>query len=258
MPASLQDSLSEWTLIGGKEGLQTPSPDTSSATIDHLPIPPASLRSGADLTRVSSEPVTNTLEQVLDLHTSKRMKPSFSASRYRKPKMGVSIPSQQRWLSYWSQVLLGNGPLSLRLFSTGDHLEQEIHREPQFTKVKLTKLTVRMRDLSGMQPCLVQVANIVITSTGRGREPSESTTGRLWASLARYRDGLVDELECWEKEFLTSPDAMRNSPFRNDKWDKAKMVHSFAKMGVSNIESARRAESVCIVAFYFHLPNASS
>ena len=100
VPASLQDSLSEWTLIGEKEGLQTPSSDTSSDLPDHLSILLASLPSGADLTQISSEPVENTLEQVLDLHTFKRMKPSLSPSRYRKPKMGASIPSQQRWSPY--------------------------------------------------------------------------------------------------------------------------------------------------------------
>ena len=70
---------------------------------------------------------------------------------------------------------------------------------------------------------------------------SESTTGRLWASLARYNDQLVDELEQWEKE---SRSPAESSPFKNDRWDKAKMIRSFAQMGISDIQPAQQGESV--------------
>ncbi|KAG6379716.1 hypothetical protein JVT61DRAFT_10247 [Boletus reticuloceps] len=109
--------------------------------------------------------------------------------------MGVSIPSQQRWLFYWSQVLAGKGPPSLRLFQPNDHPERQqdlLEQSPQITKVKLTKLTVRMREPAGIQPHLVQAASVAITSAGKGRAMSESTTGKLWACLARYNDRLVD------------------------------------------------------------------
>lgn len=258
IPTSLSDSFSEWSLIGNKEGLQTPSGDPSTelpATTDRLPVHLVSVPSGADLSRVSSEPMANTLEKVLDLHTSRRMRPSLHASRYKKPKMGVSIPSQQRWLFYWSQVLVGKGPPSLQPFPANVCLEnQETRTPPHFTKVKLTKLTIRMHELSRMQPHLVQAASVVITSTGKGRAVNQSTAGRLWASLARYSDRLADELEHREKESRSLPGAVETNPFRNDRWDKAKMIRSFAQMGISDIQPAQEGRSVRTIASYFNLP----
>ena len=247
IPSSLRD---DWSLIGDREGLQTPSEDTSvvlSATIDR----PASVPSGADLSQVSSEPVVDTLEKVLHLHTSRRMKPSLHPSRHhpdvpKKPKMGVSIPSQQRWLSYWSQVLGGKGPPPLRSFPAKDETLLD-----KTTKVKLTKLTIRMREPSRIQPHLVQAASAVITTAGKGRAMSESTTGRLWASLARYSDRLVDELEHWEKQSRGPAGAMRSSPFKNDRWDKTKMIRSFAHLGMSDIEPTQESESVCTSTSHF-------
>ncbi|KAG8216489.1 hypothetical protein J3R82DRAFT_6601 [Butyriboletus roseoflavus] len=249
IPSALHDSFSEWSLIGNKEGLQTPSTDTSTvlpATLDH----PASVPSGADLFRVSSEPTVSTLEKVLDLHTSRRMKPSLHPSRShpdvplaKKPKMGISIPSQQRWLFYWSQVLDGKGPPSSRLFLGKDHSETLLDRTPQITKIKLTELAIRMYEPSRIQPHLVQAASVVITGAGKGRGVNESTTGRLWVSLARYSNRLVNELEHWETESRSPAGAMQTSPFRSDRWDKAKMIRSFAQMGVSDIQPSRESDS---------------
>ena len=225
-----------------------------SATIDRLPVRPASVPSGADLSRVSSEPAANTLEKVLDLHTSRRMKSSLYPSRYQKPKMGVSIPSQQRWLAYWSQILVGKGPPSLQLLPEKVRLENQenlLNKTPQTIKVKLTKLTIRMREPSRMQPHLVQAASVVITSAGKGRGVGQETTGRLWASLARYSDRLVDELEHWEKESHNSAGTIQTNPFRNDRWDKAKMICSFAQMGISDIQPAQEGESVCAITSHF-------
>lgn len=254
IPSSLHDSFSEWSLIGDKEGLQTPSTDMTTvlpATADR----PVSVPFGTDLSRVSSEPMANTLEKVLDLHTSRRMKSSLHPSRYhpdvplaKKPKMGVSIPSQQRWLFYWSQVLDGRGPPSLRLSLGKDHPENQetlFNKTPQIAKVKLTKLTIRMREPSGMQPHLVQAASVVITSAGKGRAVNESTTGMLWASLARYGDRLVNELGHWEKESRSSVGAIQTSPFRDHRWDKSKMIRSFAQMGTSDIPPTQEADNVC-------------
>lgn len=260
IPSTLHNSFSEWLLIGDKEGLQTPSTDTPTvltATIDR----PASVPSRADLSRVSSEPMVGTLEKILDLHTSRRMKPSLHPLGYhpgvplaKKPKMGVSIPSQRRWLFYWSQFLDGKGPLSLRLSLGEDHLgNQETlpNKTPQITKVKLIKLTIRMHEPSMIQPHLVQAASVLITRAGKGRAVDESTTGRLWASLARYSDRLIDELEHWEKESRSPAGAAQTSPFRNDRWDKSKMIRSFAQMGMSDIPPTQEAESVC----NYHSPN---
>lgn len=257
-PSSLLDNFSDWSLIGDKEGLQTPSPNTSMvlpSISDRSPIRPASPSLGADLSRVSSEPTANQLEKVLNLHTSRRMKPSrYHPDAQKRPKMGVSIPSQQRWLFYWSQILAGKGPPPLRP-SSAEGLPEEtlLDKTPQITKVKLTKLTIRMREPPKIQPHLAQAASVVITTAGKGRAVSESANGRLWACLARYSDHLVDELERWEKESHGSNGATQSSPFKNDQWDKAKMIRSFAQIGISEIQPAQQGERVCTITSHFYL-----
>lgn len=259
LPTSLCDRISEWSLIGDNEGLQTPSANTCiefPVTTDRLPAGSVSVPSGADLSRVSSEPATNTLEKVLDLHASRRMKPSLHHSRYQKPKMGVSIPSQQRWLSYWSQILAGKGPSSLRLSPANEGLgdqERVLHETSQSPKVRLTKLTVRMGEPSRMQPHFVQAASAVITSTGKRRAVGESTVGRLWASVARYSDRLIDELEHWENESRSSGGITETSPFRTDRLDKVKMIRSFAQMSISDIQPAQEGDSVCTITPLYDL-----
>ncbi|KAI9460796.1 hypothetical protein HD554DRAFT_2132406 [Boletus coccyginus] len=257
MLRSLHDSFSDWSLIGDKEGLQTPSEDSPtvlSATMGRSPVHPASAPASADLSRVSSEPAVNTLEKVLNHHASRRMKPSRDHPDIpKKTRMGVSIPSQQRWLLYWSQVLGGKGPPSLRPFPANDHPEHQ-DTTPKITKLKLTKLTIRMREPSRIQPHLVQAASAVITSAGKGRAASEFTTGRLWASLARYSDQLVDELEHWEKESRNPAGAIGSSFFKNDRWDKAKMIRSFAQMGISAIQPSQQGESSRPVLTYVLRP----
>ncbi|KIK95539.1 hypothetical protein PAXRUDRAFT_374828 [Paxillus rubicundulus Ve08.2h10] len=254
----------EWSILGAKEGLPTPSsegkgsaelqfdaevremgpcPSTSDRRLAGTP----SVHSNAELARVSSESSMTTLEQVLDLHrsrrmkiSSKRLKRSLSASTAKKPKMGVSIPSQQRWLFYWSQVLQGSDPTSFRL-STGKDFPAEGHetslnKRNQIQKVRLTELTIRMQGLYGVQPRLVQIASAVATSARKGHDVRSSTAGRVWASLSRYDDRLVEELDHLQRSATNSGGQEVSNIFRNDEWDKGKMVHRFAEMGASGIE----------------------
>jgi len=85
---------------------------------------------------------------------------------------------------------------------------------------------------------------VVITSAGKGRT-GELTAGRLWASLAQYSDQLVDELEHWEKESRSPAGTIESGLFKNDRWDKAKMIRSFAQMDISAIQPGQQGESVC-------------
>ncbi|KAF8838930.1 hypothetical protein BDN67DRAFT_824432 [Paxillus ammoniavirescens] len=263
--SNLLHEFSEWSILDAKEGLPTPSsegeelaelqfdvevgeagpgPSTSGRRLAGA----SSVHSNAEPAWVSSEPSMTTLEQVLDLHrdrrmktSSKRLRRSLSTSTAKKPKMGVSIPSQRRWLFYWSQVLQGKEPVSFRLF-TGKDSPEPLNKRNQVPRVRLTELTIRMQELSGVQPHLVQIASAVASSARKGHDVRSSTAGELWASLARYSDRLVDELEHWEQS-SRSPTAsggqVVSNLFMNDEWDKAKMVHSFAEMGVSGIEPIR-------------------
>ena len=81
------------------------------------PISPPTSRSGT-LNLSSGRSFTEALKGVLDLHTSKRMKPLSPApsgtdlidENPKKQKQGVSIPSQRRYLHYWSLILNGEAP----------------------------------------------------------------------------------------------------------------------------------------------------
>ncbi|KAF9239297.1 hypothetical protein BU15DRAFT_88079 [Melanogaster broomeanus] len=268
--SSIPGSLAEQRM----EGLQTPSSGAEETPKSQFDDDVGKTRSStssahpnAALARVASEPLMNRLEQVLDLHRSRRMKSSSKPSRHshrtslgRKPKMGVSIPSQQRWLFYWSEILQGNGPASFRLFSgmdPPDGHETPLNKPNEIGKVWLTKLTIRMQGLSGVQPLIVQAASAVITRTGKGRGAGSSTAGKVWASLARYNDSFVDELERTERS-SRSPTASKGQAvsnlFRNDEWDKEKMVHSFAQMGVNDPEPIQEEDTTGEVLTYVLSP----
>lgn len=186
------------------------------------------------VSRASTTKSANTLEHVLSLHTAGRMKRPSSPSE--KVKQGVSIPSQRRWLYYWSLVIARQSPPGFWSLNAAE-------REPS-PKVQLTNMKLRMRELSGVKANLIKAANILIDKTGKGKAVPDSKS-QVWASLARYDDELVDTLEYWERVTRADDGNMGSRKpgsehqdggelkgiFVDAKWDAGKMVRSFARLG---------------------------
>lgn len=177
------------------------------------------------MVRTVSESPRHRFEQVLDLYTIRRMKPAVQQLPVHKQKRGVSIPSQQRWLRYWSQSLTTDGG-----GSSGTEGTLEL-RKYDCRKVRITRVVVRMRELSGIQPSLIQAVSMVQQATNI-RSSEAASSGRVWASLARYDDDLVGQLA------ELSPCQSSETPriFEDGKWDREKMVRKFATMSTGAVE----------------------
>ena len=169
------------------------------------------------------------LTHVLELHTSKRMK---APSPGEKGKQGVSIPSQRRWLHYWSLLLSHRAPRHLWV-------------DKPHPKVRITSITLRMKEASAIKYQLIRATNAILD---RASEKKYKGKGDVWTSLARYDDELVDLLESWEHNTrgegghmgLRKPGSghmgedVLADVFKTGKWDEKKMVRSFSRMGMSN------------------------
>ncbi|KAH7882372.1 hypothetical protein F5I97DRAFT_1816987 [Phlebopus sp. FC_14] len=254
----------EWAILDVKEYSQSVSSQSmrreslatrmsmprsiSDSGLERVAITTSNHESAASSCISSASP---TLEQVLDLHSSRRMKSSGNQSKAtsstRKRKMGVSIPSQRRWLLYWSQVLSGEQPTPFRRVPLDGNRSMS-HVEPPPQKIRITKLIVRIRGLSGIQPRLVQAATTVMNSASKRRDGCSPSSQEIWASFSRYNDTLVNELERWEQLSRNPPGIYEltrtSNPFQSGDWDKSKMVRSFAHMAAGDVQILQEDGSV--------------
>ena len=238
-PVAKKKETEEWTddqveaLISSMPTDDPPIPSTQEAYESNHPTDEnATSSSKGEGHKTASE----ILAHVLELHSSKRMK---APSPGEKGKHGVSIPSQRRWLHYWSLLLSHRAP--------PDFLTDNPH-----PKVRITSITLWMKEVSAIKYQLIRAGNAILDRTSKKKHKGKD---EVWVSLARYDDGLVDLLESWDRHTrdegghmgLRKPgsdcmgDAALADLFNSREWDEGKMVRSFARMGVS--EGARREET---------------
>ncbi|KAI6032432.1 hypothetical protein EDC04DRAFT_2605178 [Pisolithus marmoratus] len=77
--------------------------ETMQATTDSWSQKESDLTRDWTMVRTVSEPPRDRIEQVLDLYTTRRMKPTVRQLPLRTPKLGVSIPNEQRWACHPTQ-----------------------------------------------------------------------------------------------------------------------------------------------------------
>ncbi|GAC74199.1 clathrin coat dissociation kinase GAK/PTEN/Auxilin [Moesziomyces antarcticus T-34] len=95
----------------------------------------------------------------------------------KKPRMGVSIPSQRRWVGYWTRILSGR---DARLSMTS------VVRQPR-RQIRITRISVERTASPHAKSAQSWIERLVPHSDA------------LSVQLARYDDSLVDRLESWER-----------------------------------------------------------
>ena len=107
----------------------------------------------------SSASTSSSLDSILALHASRRMKPHKAPDR--EARRGVSIPSQRRFLFYWSQTLSNAWPPGFWTKSDSDNTVPTLIR-PIEHKIQIESIRVRMEDPGDTRATAVKVINKVL------------------------------------------------------------------------------------------------
>lgn len=174
---------------------------------------------------------TDALKDILNFHTARRMKAKDKGINMTQ---GVRIPSQRRFLYYWALVLAHEAPKHM----WDPEASISISTRP---KVHLTQMTLRMRDTSK----IVKAASIM---TGRMSANRRKSKNQLWASISKYDDVLIDELEDWEVHTRGKRQGDVAKVFRGSTWDKGKMFRSFEHFGV--VDDRVLEDTVCLSVMF--------
>ena len=162
---------------------------------------------------------TDALKDILNFHTARRMKAPTKSTKDRVAQ-GVRIPSQRRFLYYWALLLAHEAPK--HMWDPEGSISRPSHSISTRPKVHLTQMTLRMRDASK----IVKAASVMTGRTSANRK------NQLWASISKYDDILIDELEKWEVHTRGKRQEDAVKVFKGSSWDKGKMFRSFAQFGV--------------------------
>ena len=239
LPAAKKKETEEWTEVEVEalmSAMPTDDPSVPLTQEAYESTHPAEIDATNSGKGVGRRTASEVLAHVLELHSSKRMK---VPSPGEKGKQGVSIPSQRRWLHYWSLLLSYRAP--------PDFWEDKPH-----PKVLIVSITLRMKEASTIKNQLIRATN---ASLDRTSEKKFKGKGEVWVSLARYDDELVGLLESWERHTrdggghmgLRNPgsghagDEILADVFNTKRWDEKKMVRTYARMGM--LAGAQREET---------------
>ena len=189
----------------------------------------------------------------------------------------MSISSQRRFLYYWSLLTL-TPEVVPRHFWTPPALSTTTAEQTEPSalqpRVWLKHIKVRVREPSIIKQTAISILNSAMETVGVGRD-IERGKGEIWVSLARYNDGMVDEMERWEKRTRGDRVGQRQKGadlskgfngepglkdfYTDGKWDNEKMVRSFARLGaeeggvVDGEDSQVRVSVTCALTLLLNL-----
>jgi phosphatidylinositol-3,4,5-trisphosphate 3-phosphatase/dual-specificity protein phosphatase PTEN len=175
--------------INAKEAPLTLSPAT---TVDLFPpdstsSQPSPISPSPSVSKSNSAKKGSTLESVIALHTSRRMQTPPEGG---KVKQGVSIPSQRRFLGYWSRLIDGAAPPGMWAIEPNPSANDK-------QRVRLDTIRVTMRDDASLKQRGMKIINSFLDRAVGGGSDGKKGKGDIWVSLARLvYPSLPSNVEC--------------------------------------------------------------